>query len=69
MLLLIGELFVQILLLSHQRRALCLDLILITLLLLRGSQLSLDRERGFRARIGYFINQPRTIGISTRANF
>ena len=31
--------------------------------------LSLDRERGFRARIGYFTNQPRTIGISTRANF
>jgi iron complex outermembrane receptor protein len=31
--------------------------------------LSLDRERGFRARIGYFTNQPRTIGISTRATF
>ena len=31
--------------------------------------LSLDRERGFRARVGYFTNQPRTIGISTRANF
>ena len=31
--------------------------------------LSLDRERGFRARIGYLTNQPRTFGISTRANF
>jgi iron complex outermembrane receptor protein len=31
--------------------------------------LSLDRERGFRARIGYFTNQPRTFGISTRATF
>jgi iron complex outermembrane receptor protein len=31
--------------------------------------LSLDRERGFRARIGYFINQPRTFGVSTRATF
>jgi iron complex outermembrane recepter protein len=31
--------------------------------------LSLDRERGFRARIGYFTNQPRTFGISTRAAF
>jgi iron complex outermembrane receptor protein len=31
--------------------------------------LSLDRERGFRARIGYFVNQPRTIGLSTRATF
>jgi iron complex outermembrane recepter protein len=31
--------------------------------------LSLDRERGLRARIGYFTNQPRTIGISTRAIF
>jgi len=31
--------------------------------------LSLDRERGFRARVGYLVNQPRTIGISTRVNF
>lgn len=31
--------------------------------------LSLDRERGFRARIGYQTNQPRTIGISTRMTF
>jgi iron complex outermembrane receptor protein len=31
--------------------------------------LSLDRERGFRARVGYLTNQPRTFGISTRVNF
>jgi iron complex outermembrane receptor protein len=31
--------------------------------------LSLDRERGFRARIGYQVNQPRTFGISTRVNY
>jgi len=31
--------------------------------------LSLDRERGTRARISYLINQPRTFGISTRFNF
>ncbi len=31
--------------------------------------LSLDRERGFRARIGYQVNQPRTYGVSTRVNF
>jgi iron complex outermembrane receptor protein len=31
--------------------------------------LSLDRERGFRARIGYVVNQPRTFGISTRVNY
>ncbi len=31
--------------------------------------LSLDRERGTRARIGYLINQPRTFGISTRFDF
>lgn len=31
--------------------------------------LSLDRERGFRARIGYQVNQPRTFGVSTRVNF
>jgi iron complex outermembrane recepter protein len=29
--------------------------------------LSLDRERGTRARIGYLTNQPRTFGIATRA--
>jgi iron complex outermembrane receptor protein len=31
--------------------------------------LALDRERGFRARVGYLTNQPRTIGISTRVIF
>jgi iron complex outermembrane receptor protein len=31
--------------------------------------LSLDRERGTRARIGYLTNQPRTFGISTRFGF
>jgi iron complex outermembrane receptor protein len=31
--------------------------------------LSLDQERGTRARIGYLTNQPRTFGISTRVNF
>jgi hypothetical protein len=31
--------------------------------------LSLDRERGFRARVSYLTNQPRAIGISTRVNF
>jgi iron complex outermembrane recepter protein len=31
--------------------------------------LSLDRERGFRGRVGFLTNQPRTIGVSTRMNF
>ena len=31
--------------------------------------LSLDQERGTRARIGYLTNQPRTFGVSTRLNF
>jgi iron complex outermembrane recepter protein len=31
--------------------------------------LSLDRERGLRARVGYLVNQPRTVGISTRVTF
>jgi iron complex outermembrane receptor protein len=31
--------------------------------------LSLDRERGTRARIGYLTNQPRTFGITARFNF
>lgn len=31
--------------------------------------LSLDRERGFRARVAYLTNQPRTYGISTRVDF
>jgi iron complex outermembrane receptor protein len=31
--------------------------------------LSLDRERGTRARIGFLTNQPRAFGISTRFDF
>jgi iron complex outermembrane receptor protein len=31
--------------------------------------LSLDRERGLRARVGFLTNQPRTFGISTRVIF
>jgi iron complex outermembrane recepter protein len=31
--------------------------------------LSLDQERGTRARVGYLTNQPRTIGVSTRFIF
>lgn len=31
--------------------------------------LALDQERGTRARVGFLINQPRTIGISSRINF
>jgi len=31
--------------------------------------LSFDQERGTRARISYFTNQPRTFGITTRLNF
>jgi iron complex outermembrane receptor protein len=31
--------------------------------------LSLDRERGTRARIGYLTNQPRTIGLNARVTF
>jgi iron complex outermembrane recepter protein len=31
--------------------------------------LSLDRERGRLARVGYLTNPPRTFGISTRVNF
>jgi iron complex outermembrane receptor protein len=31
--------------------------------------LSLDRERGTRARIGFLTNQPRTFGIATRFDF
>jgi iron complex outermembrane receptor protein len=31
--------------------------------------LSLDRERGFRARVGYLTNMPRTYGVSVRLNF
>jgi iron complex outermembrane receptor protein len=31
--------------------------------------LSLDRERGTRARIGFLTNQPRTFGVGMRLNF
>ena len=31
--------------------------------------LSLDRERGLRARVGFQVSQPRTIGVTTRVNF
>ncbi len=31
--------------------------------------LSLDQERGTRARVGYLTNEPRTIGVSTRFTF
>lgn len=31
--------------------------------------LSIDRERGTRARVGYFTNMPRTYGLSLRLNF
>jgi iron complex outermembrane recepter protein len=31
--------------------------------------LALDQERGTRARVGFLVNQPRTIGIATRVNF
>ena len=33
------------------------------------AHLSLDRERGLRARIGYQVNQPRTFGIATRVTY
>jgi iron complex outermembrane receptor protein len=31
--------------------------------------LSLDRERGFLARVGFLTNQPRTFGVTTRVDF
>ena len=31
--------------------------------------LSVDRERGRRARVGYLTNPPRTYGVSFRMNF
>ncbi len=31
--------------------------------------LSLDRERGGRARLGYNVGSPRTIGLTVRKNF
>jgi iron complex outermembrane receptor protein len=34
-----------------------------------NANLSFDRERGGRARLGFRTNQPRTIGLTARANF
>jgi iron complex outermembrane receptor protein len=31
--------------------------------------LALDRERGFRARVGFLTNQPRTFGVNSRVDF
>ena len=31
--------------------------------------LALDRERGLRARVGYLVNQPRTLGVSLNFNY
>jgi iron complex outermembrane recepter protein len=31
--------------------------------------LSLDQERGTRARVGFLTNQPRTVGVTARVNF
>jgi iron complex outermembrane recepter protein len=33
------------------------------------ARLALDRERGLLARVGYLINQPRTVGVSLRFNY
>jgi iron complex outermembrane recepter protein len=38
-------------------------------LLDENTQLSFDRERGGRARLGYAIGQPRTIGLTARKSF
>ena len=38
-------------------------------LLDESPKLSFDRERGGRARLGYNIGQPRTIGITVRQKF
>jgi len=35
----------------------------------KDPKLSLDRERGLRARIGYNVGQPRTIGLTVRQSF
>jgi iron complex outermembrane receptor protein len=34
-----------------------------------SAYLALDRERGFRARVGFLTNQPRTFGLTTRLDF
>jgi iron complex outermembrane receptor protein len=33
------------------------------------ARLSLDRERGLRARVGFITNPPRTFGLSARVHF
>lgn len=33
------------------------------------AELSFDRERGGRARLGFHVNQPRTFGITIRKTF
>jgi iron complex outermembrane receptor protein len=35
----------------------------------KSAELALDRERGFKARVGFLTNQPRTFGISSRVDF
>jgi iron complex outermembrane receptor protein len=35
----------------------------------KRAYLSLDRERGFRARVSFLTNQPRTFGINSRVDF
>jgi iron complex outermembrane recepter protein len=34
-----------------------------------NAQLALDYERGRSARVAYIVNQPRTVGLSSRLNF
>ena len=34
-----------------------------------NANLSFDRERGGRARLGFRTNQPRTIGLTARSRF
>jgi len=34
-----------------------------------NARLALDRERGLRARVGYLVNQPRTLGVSVNFNY
>ncbi len=34
-----------------------------------SAYLALDRERGFRARVGFLTNQPRTFGVASRFDF
>jgi iron complex outermembrane recepter protein len=41
----------------------------VTNLLDENVRLAFDRERGGRARLGFSVNQPRTIGITARKAF